>query len=52
MLYFNVDHGFLEGIARGYKEGIITSAQYMNFVQCETVEGKFVSATLKYLKVL
>lgn len=39
--YFNVDHGYLEGLVRGFKAGILTSADYVNLAQCETLEGKF-----------
>lgn len=45
--YFNVDHGYLEGLVRGFKAGILTSADYVNLAQCETLEGK--SASLFYL---
>lgn len=45
--YFNVDHGYLEGLVRGFKAGILTSADYVNLAQCETLEGK--SAALFYL---
>ena len=34
-----VDSGFLEGIVRGYKAGLLTQAQYNNLTQCETIEG-------------
>ncbi|OCH91864.1 vacuolar ATP synthase subunit D 1 [Obba rivulosa] len=37
-LFFNVDHGFLEGIVRGYKAGLLTQAQYNNLTQCESIE--------------
>jgi len=37
-LFFNVDNGFLEGIVRGYKAGILTQNQYANLTQCETIE--------------
>ncbi|XP_042700475.1 V-type proton ATPase subunit d 2 isoform X2 [Chrysemys picta bellii] len=36
--YFNVDHGYLEGLVRGFKAGILTNADYINLVQCETLE--------------
>jgi hypothetical protein len=36
---FKVDAGFLEGIVRGYKAGILTQAHYANLTQCETLEG-------------
>lgn len=34
-----VDAGFLEGIVRGYKAGLLTQNQYNNLTQCETIEG-------------
>ncbi|OSD07257.1 ATPase V0 complex subunit D [Trametes coccinea BRFM310] len=37
-LLFNVDSGFLEGIVRGYKAGLLTQNQYNNLTQCETIE--------------
>ncbi|EJF63395.1 ATPase V0 complex subunit D [Dichomitus squalens] len=37
-LLFNVSTGFLEGIVRGYKAGLLTQNQYNNLVQCETIE--------------
>lgn len=37
-LYFNVDHGYLEGLVRGFKGGILRQADYLNLVQCETLE--------------
>ena len=36
-----VDAGFLEGIIRGYKAGLLTQNQYNNLTQCETIEGVF-----------
>lgn len=38
-LYFNIDTGYLEGICRGFRGGILTRADYINLVQCETLEG-------------
>lgn len=35
---FNVDDGYLEGIVRGFKGGILNNAVYNNLVQCETLE--------------
>ncbi|KAI0078261.1 ATPase V0 complex subunit D [Panus rudis PR-1116 ss-1] len=37
-LLYNVDAGFLEGILRGYKAGLLTQGQYANLTQCETIE--------------
>ena len=35
-----VNNGFLEGVIRGYRSGILTNNQYANLAQCETLEGK------------
>lgn len=35
---FNIDHGYLEGLVRGFKGGLLTQADYANLVQCETLE--------------
>ncbi|KIL63223.1 hypothetical protein M378DRAFT_164733 [Amanita muscaria Koide BX008] len=37
-LFFNVDTGFLEGVLRGYKSGILSQSHYANLTQCETLE--------------
>lgn len=37
-LYFNVSHGYIEGLIRGYRSGLITSQVYQNLSQCETLE--------------
>ncbi len=39
-LSFNVDHGYLEGLVRGMKAGILTCTDYHNLAQCDTLEGK------------
>ncbi|KAK9764479.1 H(+)-transporting V0 sector ATPase subunit d [Basidiobolus ranarum] len=36
--YFNVEDGYLEGIVRGYRGGILNSTQYLNLSQCENLE--------------
>jgi V-type H+-transporting ATPase subunit d len=36
---FNIDNGYLEGLCRGFKTGILTQTDYLNLVQCETLEG-------------
>ncbi|CCM01874.1 uncharacterized protein FIBRA_03945 [Fibroporia radiculosa] len=38
-LLFNVNAGFLEGIVRGYKAGLLNQGHYNNLTQCETIEG-------------
>lgn len=40
-VYFNIDHGYLEGLVRGFKSGILKQGDYLNLVQCESLEGKF-----------
>jgi hypothetical protein len=42
-----VSSGFLEGIVRGYKAGLLTQAQYANLTQCETLDG----VSLIYIRV-
>ncbi|CAF0775572.1 unnamed protein product [Didymodactylos carnosus] len=37
-LFFNIDHGYLEGLCRGFKSGILKAPDYHNLVQCETLE--------------
>uniref|UniRef100_G3PU61 V-type proton ATPase subunit n=1 Tax=Gasterosteus aculeatus aculeatus TaxID=481459 RepID=G3PU61_GASAC len=38
VISFNVDHGYLEGLVRGMKAGILTRADYHNLAQCDTLE--------------
>ncbi|CAE6494179.1 unnamed protein product [Rhizoctonia solani] len=37
-LFFNVSSGFLEGVLRGYKAGLLTQSHYANLTQCESLE--------------
>ncbi|SCV04884.1 LANO_0G13542g1_1 [Lachancea nothofagi CBS 11611] len=37
-VFFNVDNGFVEGLVRGYRNGLLTSNQYINLTQCDTLE--------------
>jgi len=39
MCFANIDEGYLEGILRGYRAGILTSSDYANLCQCETIDG-------------
>lgn len=39
-----VSGGFLEGIVRGYKAGLLSQNQYNNLTQCETIEGTSTAA--------
>ena len=36
-----MDAGFLEGVVRGYKGGLLTQANYHNLTQCENLEGMY-----------
>ena len=45
-LNFNIDNGYLEGLVRGFKAGILKQSDYANLVQCETLEGKCSSSDL------
>jgi V-type H+-transporting ATPase subunit d len=36
---FNINDGFLEGVVRGFKLGLLTQADYSNLIQCETLDG-------------
>ena len=38
MMFANIDEGYLEGILRGYRAGILNAADYANLCQCETIE--------------
>ena len=37
-MYFNINSGYLEGLLRGFRSGILTSTDYSNLSQCETLE--------------
>ncbi|XP_013389769.1 V-type proton ATPase subunit d 1 [Lingula anatina] len=37
-LDFNIDNGYLEGLVRGFKGGILTQTDYLNLVQCDTLD--------------
>lgn len=37
-LFFNIDYGYLEGIARGYRSSLLSSAQYTNLTQCDNLD--------------
>ncbi len=38
MISFNVDHGFLEGVVRGYRNSLLSSSHYSSLTQCETLD--------------
>ncbi|KAM6948952.1 V-type proton ATPase subunit d 1 [Aplochiton taeniatus] len=37
-LNFNINHGYLEGLVRGLKAGILTGSDYQNLAQCDNLE--------------
>ncbi|KAK7517330.1 V0 complex, c/d subunit of ATPase [Phyllosticta citricarpa] len=37
-LYYNVQNGYIEGIVRGYRNSLLTSQNYGNLTQCETID--------------
>ncbi|KNG51678.1 vacuolar atp synthase subunit d [Stemphylium lycopersici] len=37
-LYYNVKYGYIEGIVRGYRNALLTSQNYSNLTQCETID--------------
>lgn len=39
MMTFNIDDGYLDGILRGFRAGLLTNADYANLTQCENLEG-------------
>lgn len=47
---FNIDGGYLEGLCRGFKCGILKQTDYLNLVQCETLEGEQFLRTLMKIR--
>ncbi|KAK9319932.1 V0 complex, c/d subunit of ATPase [Lipomyces orientalis] len=37
-VFFNGNNGYIEGIVRGYRSALLTSAIYSNLTQCDTLE--------------
>jgi len=37
MLLFNAQHGYIEGLVRGLRVGLLNSQNYVNLTQCETL---------------
>ena len=40
MLTFNINDGYLDGLIRGFRSGILAASDYGNLVQCDTLEGE------------
>lgn len=54
MMTANVDGGYLEALLRGYRAGILTSTDYANLTQCESIDGTLcprVSSALRCVSV-
>lgn len=37
-LFFNIDFGYVEALVRGYRNGLLTQAQYLNLTQCDSLD--------------
>lgn len=37
-LLFNVNNGYIEGIVRGYRNGLLTGQNYSNLTQCDNID--------------
>jgi len=37
---------YIEGIVRGYRNGLLTGVNYSNLVQCETIDGKILPSSI------
>ncbi|KAH8382603.1 hypothetical protein KR009_004360 [Drosophila setifemur] len=42
-IFFNTEWGFLEGMTRGFKNGMLKHSDYLNLVQCESIEDVMIS---------
>jgi V-type H+-transporting ATPase subunit d len=38
-MFYNISGGYVEGIVRGYRNTLLTSQNYSNLTQCETIDG-------------
>jgi V-type H+-transporting ATPase subunit d len=39
-MFYNATGGYIEGIVRGYRNALLTSQNYGNLTQCETIDGR------------
>ncbi|AET37393.1 H(+)-transporting V0 sector ATPase subunit d Ecym_1141 [Eremothecium cymbalariae DBVPG len=37
-IFFNIDNGFIEGVVRGFRNGLLTTNQYLNLTQCDNLD--------------
>lgn len=42
-----ISFSFIEGIVRGYRNGLLTGANYNNLTQCENIDGKPITPLLQ-----
>ena len=49
-MIFNIDNGYLEGLVRGFRSGILTRTDYLNLIQCETLEGNIIVGFVYFYK--
>src|SRR5205809_3576499 len=47
-LFFNVNAGYVEGVVRGYRNTLLTSSNYSNLTQCETLDDLKLQLTPVY----
>ena len=48
MLFFNQNHGYLEGLVRGFKNGLLNQSEYQDFVQNHYFLWKIFSVFVKF----
>ena len=36
---FNMQHGYMEALVRGYRSGFLSESEYRHLAQCETIDG-------------
>ncbi|KAI5859184.1 V0 complex, c/d subunit of ATPase [Tricharina praecox] len=51
-LFFNVNNGYIEGLVRGYRNSLLTSANYSNLTQCENLDDLKLQLSPSYGDVL
>lgn len=49
---FNIDNGYLEGLCRGFKNGVLKQTDYLNLVQCETLDGMCYTSFITLIQFL
>ena len=49
ILIQQAQHGFLEGVVRGYRNSLLTQSVYSNLTQCENLEGKHTASFASWL---